>query len=141
MSAFDLVVSRFPGAKKTGAFKAMAKCTVHEDRSASVAITERDDGVVMLHCFAGCGAAEILDAAGLTFSDLYPPKPVNGHYSKPVRRPWNAHDVLTGLALEVLIAYQFAKLMVSGTPLTDADRERLLQCASRLQNGLGLING
>ena len=141
MSAFDLVVSRFPGAKKTGPFKAKAKCTVHEDRSASVAITERDDGVVMLHCFAGCGAAEILDAAGLTFFDLYPPKPANGHYSKPVRRPWSAHDVLTGLALEVLIAYQFAKLMVNGDPLTDTDRERLLQCASRLQNGLGLING
>jgi hypothetical protein len=141
MSA-ETILQRLDKVKRTGKDKWSACCPCHDSKSgASLSIQETDDGRILLHDHGGCGAAEILSAIGLEFSDLYPPRPVNGHYAPKVRRAWNAHDVLTGLALEVLVAYQFAKLMVNGDALSDADRERLLTCASRLQSGLGLING
>ena len=40
-----------------------AKCPAHQDRTASLSITAGDDGRVLLHCFAGCSAADVVAAA------------------------------------------------------------------------------
>jgi hypothetical protein len=48
------------------------RCPAHEDRGPSLSIRELDDGRVLIHCFALCGAEDVLSAIGLTFSDLYP---------------------------------------------------------------------
>lgn len=135
----DNLLQQLEKVKRTGTGKWAACCPAHDDRAPSLAIKETEDGRTLLHCFAGCGAAEILSAIGLEFSDLYPPSSASG--LPRVRRPWNAHDVLTGLALEILVACQLAKLMTKGDPLSDCYQERLLTCATRLQSGLGLING
>lgn len=50
----------------------MACCPAHEDRSPSLAIKETSDGRILVKCFAGCGAADIVAAAGLTLADLFP---------------------------------------------------------------------
>jgi 5S rRNA maturation endonuclease (ribonuclease M5) len=49
-----------------------AKCPAHDDRRASLSISEGKDGRVLLHCFAGCACDEILSAVGLTKRDLFP---------------------------------------------------------------------
>lgn len=139
MSA-DNLLQRLEKVKKTGTDKWSARCPAHDDKGPSLAIRELDDGRVLLHCFAGCGAAEVLDALGMEFSELYPPKITGDHLPKP-RKPWNASDVLTALALEVLVAWNCAKQMATGEPLNEQDRERLLLSASRLQKGLEVIRG
>lgn len=136
----DILLSRLDGVKRTRHEKWIAKCPAHNDRNPSLTIKETDDGRVLIYCFAGCGAAEILDALDLNFSDLFPSKPINGHSMKRVRNPWNASDVLQALAFEVLLAWNYAKQMHAGQALTDADQARLLVCATRLLNGLGVIN-
>src|SRR5438046_846833 len=70
----DILLSRLDGVKRTGHEKWIAKCPAHDDRSPSLVIKEADDGRVLIHCFAGCGAAEILDVLDLNFPDLYPQK-------------------------------------------------------------------
>ena len=139
MSA-DNLLQRLEKVKKTGTDKWSARCPAHDDKGPSLAIRELDDGRVLLHCFAGCGAAEVLDALGMEFSELYPPK-ITGDYLPKPRKPWNASDVLTALALEVLVAWNCAKQMATGEPLNEQDRERLLLSASRLQKGLEVIRG
>jgi capsule polysaccharide modification protein KpsS len=37
-----------------------------------LSIAESDDGRVLIHCFVGCAAADILAAVGISLSDLYP---------------------------------------------------------------------
>jgi hypothetical protein len=51
----------------------IAKCPAHEDRVASLSISEsKSDGRVLLHCHAGCMKESVLAAAGLEMRDLFP---------------------------------------------------------------------
>ena len=51
-----------------------ARCPAHDDRRASLSITEADDGRVLLRCFAGCSVNAIVEAVGLEVRDLFPPR-------------------------------------------------------------------
>jgi hypothetical protein len=70
MSAVDLVLERLENVKRSGA-GFVARCPAHEDRTASLTIHEGDDGRVLIHCHAGCGAGEIVAAIGLQLRDLF----------------------------------------------------------------------
>jgi hypothetical protein len=131
MSA-EALLQRLEKVKKTGRDKWLASCPAHDDKGPSLAIRETDTGIVLLHCFAGCSPLEVLEAIGLDFTSLYPSN-VTDHSTKPVRKPWNASDALTGLAFESLVLLQYAQLMATGTTLTDADHERLRLSATRIQ--------
>jgi hypothetical protein len=139
MSA-DVLISRLEKVRPTGRGTWIACCPAHNDRSPSLAIREADDGRVLLHCFAGCTALEVIDAVGLDLSDLYPPRQ---HHGKPARRPFPAADVLRALASEALVVASCGVSMLAGR-FTDADRERLTLAVSRVQAGLtaaGVIHG
>ena len=58
--------------RKMGADRWVACCPAHNDKSPSLAIRELSDGAVLLHCFAGCSAHEIVSAVGLDLSELFP---------------------------------------------------------------------
>ncbi len=52
----------------------MAKCPAHDDRTPSLSVAKGKDGQLLLHCFAGCSLAEVLDAIGVKIEDLFPKK-------------------------------------------------------------------
>lgn len=133
MSAYA-ILDRLSKVRQTGANTWMACCPVHSDRSPSLSITEKDDGIVLLHCFAGCSVEDILDSIGLTFDDLFPPRDI-GH-RKPARRPFPATDALRIIGREALIVCAGAASVSSGMPLSEIDRERLVQAAGRIQGAL-----
>lgn len=54
----------------------LANCPAHEDDRVSLAV-DNADGVVLLKCFAGCAAEDIVKAMGLQWGDLFPPKESN----------------------------------------------------------------
>lgn len=58
-------------ARKSGAGWS-ARCPAHEDRNASLSISEGNDGRTLLHCHAGCKVEAIVTAAGLSIRDLMP---------------------------------------------------------------------
>lgn len=134
------LLQRLDKVKARGPGKWSARCPAHDDKGPSLAVKELDDGRVLIHCFAQCGAVEILHSVGLDFVDLYPSN-VEGNFRPKARKSFNASDVLNALAMEILIAWNFAKALANGVILTDAERARLLTCASRLQRGLELTNG
>jgi hypothetical protein len=68
----DRVLSHLEGVRRSGPGW-VAKCPHHNDRQASLSIKEGDGGTVLLHCFAGCGTADVVVSAGLAFVDLFPP--------------------------------------------------------------------
>ncbi len=49
--------------------KAQARCPAHDDKQASLTITETEDKILM-HCFTGCKTEDILKAVGLEIKDL-----------------------------------------------------------------------
>ncbi len=71
MTPLEIVLSKLPDAHPDGpGFK--APCPAHKDHNPSLAITEADDGKVLLKCWTGCTTEAIVDALGLKMQDLFP---------------------------------------------------------------------
>jgi DNA primase len=88
----------------------MACCPAHDDKSPSLLITESPDGKKGIHCFAGCGGADVMVAIGLSLEDLYP-EPISRDYSKGLP-DWKKNELkkeLSGHRLLVEIAKTDAK--------------------------------
>lgn len=140
--AADKLLSRLENVKQTGAGRWIARCPAHEDRRASLSLREVDGEKILVHCFAQCSVNEVLTAAGLEMSDLFPPR--ESHHGKPERRPIPAADILRCVAFEALIVSAAASAMLAGEPLASVDRERLKTAAARLQAAVkagGLAHG
>jgi len=134
----DNLLALLDKVRRTGPDSYLACCPAHEDHHPSLTISEKDESIV-LHCFAGCKTESVLSAIGLSFSDLYPPRQ---HHGKPNRRPFPAADILRALAFEVLIVAQAGRMLLEKRPYTEADQERLVTAAHRIQSALsaGRIN-
>ena len=59
-------------ARRVGKNKWVAKCPAHQERTGSLYITPGKDGSAWAHCFGGCDQKAVLEALGLTWSDLKP---------------------------------------------------------------------
>ncbi len=73
VAPIDGLLSKLEGVRETRPGKWRARCPAHDSKSLSLSIAEADTGSVLLYCFAGCGAADVLASVGLQLSDLYPP--------------------------------------------------------------------
>jgi hypothetical protein len=117
--------------RQVGPSRWVALCPSHSDRNASLSIRETDDTRVLINCFAGCGAHEIVAALGLEMSDLFPDRSTD-HRVKPERRPFPASDVLRCIKNETMTLASLGVSMLNGQ-FTEADRERLIVATSRIQ--------
>jgi len=64
-SPTDRILERLDGVRDTGQGRWIAQCPSHADKSPSLSIRETDEGTVLVHCFAGCGAGDVMAAVGL----------------------------------------------------------------------------
>ncbi len=68
----NVILDRLEKAKACGKGKYKACCPAHPDKSPSLSIFQKQDGTILLHCFAGCDPLDILTAIGMDMSDLFP---------------------------------------------------------------------
>jgi hypothetical protein len=79
------VLSRLRGIRRSGSGY-VAFCPAHDDRKTrSLSIREGQDGLVLLHCFAGCTYHQIVEALG--FTPQAAPIPTPSTSIRPVRQP------------------------------------------------------
>lgn len=69
MTALTDLIDRFDNPRKSGSAY-MARCPAHEDGTPSLRISQGDKGV-LLYCYAGCDAHDIVSALGVEWSDLF----------------------------------------------------------------------
>src|SRR4051812_18037332 len=98
----DTLLAHLDGVRQVGAGRWMAKCPGHTDKHPSLSIRELADGMVLIHDFGGCGAMDVIAAAGLDPHELFPPKPL---HSGPVRQPVFKADVFDIIRREVVVAW------------------------------------
>ena len=71
-------IARLFHARRSGTYKGryayQGKCCCHDDRQASLSVTEPEKGRSKVNCFAGCPIEDLLGAKGLTLGDLYADK-------------------------------------------------------------------
>lgn len=67
----DQLLEELDGVKKQGdGF--MARCPAHEDRTASLQISEHEDGGLGVYCHAGCATEAVMASLGHSMRDLMP---------------------------------------------------------------------
>jgi len=62
----------FEGVRRIGNGRWIVKCPAHKDKTPSLSIRKTDDGKYLLKCWAGCDTENVLAAAGLKWSNLFP---------------------------------------------------------------------
>jgi hypothetical protein len=124
------ILPRLDRVKPTGQDKWLSRCPAHDDKNPSLSVAWRN-GAWLIHCFSGCDTAAVLAAIGLEYADIMPERDRN---STPIKKnvPFTSSDALRALSHEALILEIAAKQIVSGTPLSQADAQRIAQAAQRI---------
>ena len=77
----------------------------------SLAISQTPDGLILIHCFSGCGASDILSAIGLSLRDLYPDSDGRMDWRKEADRKRNyEREASDAFAREIRLTYENAVL-------------------------------
>ena len=117
----------------------MALCPAHDDRSPSLSIAQEGDKV-LVHCFAGCEADDVLAAVDLAWRDLYPdswvrarnrPNEAAGRYAA------RTLSALDPLEIERGILRIVAADMRAGKRISAEDRARAELAVERLRAAQG----
>lgn len=138
MNAEDFV-SRLNKTRRTGPNSWTACCPAHEDHSPSLAVTEGDDGRILVKCFADCDIFQIVSAVGLDLTDLFPDKVITEKVNKRMR--FNSGDVLRALSHEINICYLVISDVKKGGAPSDEDLKRFLLAAERIGRALDYAKG
>lgn len=91
---------------------------------------------MLVYCFAGCAAAEVVAAVGLGLADLFA-APLEHH--RPPLRPrerWIPADVWACVAFEAAVAAIVAADAAAGRPVSTEDAERAGVAADRLADAV-----
>lgn len=137
----DAVLHRLDKVKRTAPDKWIALCPAHNDKRPSLSIKEAEDGKVLIHCWAGCGAAEIVSAIGLSLADLFTGDRRTVTGSGPMRRPFDFRDALTGIAHEATVARLIVEAVNRGETLDPDALERLALAEERIDDALRAAEG
>ena len=139
----DILISRLEGVIKSGSGW-RTRCPAHGGKSASVAITEGDNGTVLVHCFAGCTVHDVLAAVGMELADLFPERikdasPEARRASREAfkRSGWTA--ALGVLARESTVIEVAAHDLATGKALSAADHNRLLAACDRIHGAREML--
>lgn len=139
MSASRLI-DRLEGVRATGPGRWIAKCPAHEDRSPSLNVREVEDGTVLVKCFAGCGASDVVGAVGLEFRDLFPERPAE--IRRKSSRAWmDARDVVAAIATDCEILAIAASDITEGRPISKDDADRIARAAGRIRDAWSRYRG
>ena len=139
MSA-EKLLSLLHGVKKTGDNRWIARCCAHNDKSPSLSISECSDGRVLINCFAGCSAEEIVSSVGLRLSDLMPEN-LGFHRIKPLAVSINPRDALFAIRDDMTVMLVMAKMVQRGETLTDANTLLLAKLIGRMNYTISLTGG
>lgn len=87
-----------------------ARCPAHDDNSPSLSITGTPTGNVLVYCHAGCNTTNIVEALGLTFTDLFAPdpdrKPATERDGSQYKGEYHYHDI-DGTLLYRVVRYAY----------------------------------
>ena len=129
----NLLLDRLSYIKQTRPDRWQARCPAHDDRSPSLAITETSDGTILLKCWAGCSAADIVGAVGLQLKDLFPPRFDYRSTRKGKVPHYSASEVVKTLVMEAtIIAVGYCTLQRGGS-LSLEDQSRVALALDNLR--------
>ena len=99
MSDLTLLLSRLDGVRRINDSRYIAKCPSHDDGDPSLSIRQLPDSRILIKCFAGCGALDVLESVSLDWGVLMPDdglyEPVAERLEREARRDLMVDYLLT----------------------------------------------
>ncbi len=133
----DSLLGLLTKVKKTSARHFVAICPAHDDHSPSLAIREKPDGTILLHCFAGCTVDDICNALGVSIGALFPNRGVGSR--PPVKGRFDPAQILVALAHEATVLVLISEALHTGRALTSEMAQRLDLAAGRINAALQFV--
>ena len=131
----NTLLERLSKVRTSGRNSWRACCPAHQGTNpTALSIKEEHDGRILLHCFQGCSAGDILNSVGLELSDLYP-EPLE-HHKAPVQKKFNASDILAGIKFECQLVLMAAYDLRKNKPMDESDLERLEVAYERIREAI-----
>jgi putative DNA primase/helicase len=128
------LLDRLDGVRETAPDCYVARCPAHDDKSPSLSIKRVDDRV-LVNCFAGCSASEVMESVGLTLSDLFDKpkgdKPKLSDYQR--KRSNQARQAFGALVHEARVLLVISHQLKEGQALNDEQLERLELAINRIE--------
>lgn len=133
MTAADTLLARLDRVKSTGPDSWIASCPAHEDKRPSLSVRQTDDRV-LIHCWAGCGAGEVVAAVGLELRDLFERRHTDT-YVAPRRPPLPSSRELVALLEYDLAVIDIAagKLSSNAGKFAPEDHETLINAIADIR--------
>ena len=133
--SIDTLLSALDGVKQVAHGRWRARCPAHDAKNPNVlSIGETTDGTVLVKCFHGCTAADVVGAVGLKLHDLFPSvewQSTGTHHARP-RRPRVDWPPLSVACERDLILVKIVLAMVArGEPVNDTDATACNTAATR----------
>lgn len=132
MSPTEIILSRLEQVRQRQPGQWSARCPSHADKGPSLSVRESTDGAVLLHCFAGCSAGDVVASIGLELHDLFPPREQLPGAPKRLARLLSATQALELLAEEALLVAIAAGNVGHCVTLGTHDTDRLIKAAGRI---------
>ena len=127
MADIDLLLSRLQGVKKIkGSDKWVALCPAHDDKTPSLSIRQLEDSRILINCWSGCGAIDVLESIDMNYQHLMPDDAIS--YRGIRSKTKNERLAIAESILEMLPLWQ------AKSPLTESQKAEVRE-AFLLVNG------
>lgn len=137
----DNLLARLDKVRDKGNGQYTACCPAHDDRSPSLAVRETDDGTILIKCWAGCGAADVVAAVGMELSDLFPDSAGSDTLRLTPQRKRFSNDMMAQMVEQILVVAIVGEKIGRGEPLRDIDRQCALESAYDLYAAAQYLEG
>ena len=142
---FENLLSRLEGVQHHGK-GCRAYCPACGGKSRKLSLSQGDDGRVLMHCFAGCSALDVLAAVGLTVADLFVRR-IDSDMTPTQRRELREHArqsqwraALDCLQLEIGVVHIAARQLAAGQALNPDDLQRVSVAVDRIRDAKEVLN-
>lgn len=128
----ELLLDKLQGVKAAGLGRWRANCPAHEGSSSSLSIMTVDDGRILIHCFAGCEAGDVVAALGMELSDLFPPRESSGEGYPEVRRRFDMEQAILALRDEAYFLQASQYWLAANRKFTPKYQQKLEEAGGRI---------
>ena len=141
--AIDALLPRLERAQKAGNGW-RADCPNGHKARGALSVTQGDSGAILLHCFAGCSAADVLGALGLTMADIQPQRlrDESPEARRQARERFRLASVSAAAGVierEAHIVHLAGCDLLRGEVLDAADTQRLGEAVERIAAARGVL--
>ena len=141
MSAIIDFLSRVERVHQSAPGRWRAVCPCHESKanSQTMSVRETSDGTVLIKCFAGCGALDIIKKVGMRPGDVFPKEYRAPTSQRGPAKPnhWHARqDAMKTVMRETQLVALVASDIAEGRRVSAQDCERCAEAVVKITSAL-----